>query len=385
MHIDNASQDASQQAAHEEAQAQQARERGVHHELVRSVYRSFLGRDPDATGLGYWSGVLARGGDAASLVGAVVDSAEYRRHAAAAAARRETGLAVAQRARALLANAPLTVVDVGAQDLAGEPHVYAPLAAHGLPCRVTGFEPLAGRRGERELREQKQRQQGQDQGRAEEHPAAAILYPDFIGDGKRHVFHVNHPDATSSLLPLNHAFNRGLLELSQLRTECTMEVETSTLDAVLEDTARIDFLKLDIQGFELPALEHARAVLGRTGVVHCEVAFAPIYEKQALFSEIETLLRGHGFYFLDFSSTCRYALHCGSGSVSRDRLGWADAVFFKEPALVDDPRDLLAQVLVALLVYGKHSLAEALAERYDAQTQAQHGAGLAPLLAPLAP
>jgi FkbM family methyltransferase len=348
---------------------QQSMQQAQYHDIVRAVYRGFLEREPDASGLQYWSGVLACGGDPCALVKAVMDSAEYVRHAGGRAARHEVAAAVAQRAGALFQDAPLTIVDIGAQDLRGEQHVYAPLGEHALPCRVIGFEPLEHRLGER------QRREGERQG-----TDTLTLYPHFIGDGKRHVFHINDPDATSSLLPFNHALNRELVDLSELHTDITMEVETSELDEVLAATARVDFLKLDIQGFELTALQHARAVLERTSVVHCEVGFAPIYANQPLFSEVEILLREHGFYFLDFSSTCRYAYHGGSGSSSRDRLGWADAVFFKERALLGQPQDLLAQLLIALLVYGKYSLAEALAERYDAQSsQAQPGTGFAPL------
>ena len=324
----------------------------VQEDIVRALYRGFLGREPDGPGLRHWSGVLAGGGDAAALLHAISHSDEYLRADAERAARRQAQHAVAARAAALLRQQPLTIVDIGAQELEGEQHVYAPLVQHALPYQVIGFEPLEDKLQERQL-----------------HDGGSVkLYPNFIGDGQRHLFHINAPDATSSLLPLNQALNCDLVDLSQLRTEKTVEVATSRLDEVLADTARVDFLKLDIQGFELPALQHAGAVLARTNIVHCEVSFAPIYQDQALFSEVETLLRAHGFYFLDLQSSCRYAYHTGSGSTSRDRLGWGDAVFLRNAALLDDPRDVLAQLVIALLVYDKHSLAESLAARYDALT-----------------
>lgn len=322
----------------------------VHEDIVRALYRGFLGREADAPGLRHWSGLLAGGADAAALLHAITHSEEYLRNAALRVAQGRAGQAVAARAGALFQGRPLTIVDVGAQELEGEQHVYAPLLRHALPYQVIGFEPLEEKLHERQLLD----------------GGSVKLYPNFIGDGQRHLFHVNAPDATSSLLPLNQALNRDLVDLSQLRTEKTVEVETSRLDEVLADAAQVDFLKLDIQGFELPALQHAGAVLARTNVVHCEVSFAPIYQGQALFSEVETLLRAQGFYFLDFSSSCRYAYHCGSGSTSRDRLGWGDAVFFRHADLIDKPRDLLAQLVIALLVYDKYSLAESLAARYDA-------------------
>jgi FkbM family methyltransferase len=321
-------------------------------DIVRGLYRGFLGREPDGPGLAHWSGVLAGGGDCGELLRAITGSDEYLRADAERAARTGARSAVAARAAALLRQQPLSIVDIGAQELAGEQHVYAPLVQHALPYQVIGFEPLEEKLQERQL---------QDGG-------SVKLYPNFIGDGERHLFHINAPDATSSLLPLNHALNRDLVDLSQLRTEKTVEVATSRLDEVLADVARVDFLKLDIQGFELPALQHAGAVLARTNVIHCEVSFAPIYQDQALFSEVETLLRGHGFHFLDLQSSCRYAYHTVSGSTSRDRLGWGDAVFLRDAGPADAPRDVLAQLVIALLVYDKYSLAESLASRYDALT-----------------
>lgn len=87
-----------------------------------------------------------------------------------------------------------------------------------------------------------------------------------------------------------------------------------------------------------------------------------------MFSEIEQTLRELGFYFLDFSSLCRYPYHCQSDEISGDRLEWGDAVFFKKLELLESPQDILAQALVAYFVYDKNSMAQFLAERYDLAT-----------------
>jgi FkbM family methyltransferase len=318
--------------------------------LVRALYRALLEREADADAVRHWRSALADGrADLAALTAALAGSDEYALRAARRAAMAALPARLAAALAPAFAAAPLRIVDVGAQILADEQHVYAPLAAHGLACHVVGFEPLDDKRSERA---------------AEDGAASTELHPHFIGDGGRHTFHVNAPDATSSLLPFNRALTDLLVDLSGLRTERTEQVATSTLDAVLADGARVDFLKLDIQGFELPALRHAEAVLARTNVIHCEVSFAEIYAGQGLFSEIEQLLRAHGFEFIDLASVCRYPYH-GAEPVSRDRLGWGDAVFYKRAALLG-PRDLLAQAAIALLVYDKPSLAAALAAGADA-------------------
>lgn len=319
-----------------------------HGAVVRGLYRGFLGREPDPAGLAYWSGRLAAGAIADELLAALMASDEYRlgQGAASAAGLDALKARVAAACAPLLARA-LTVVDIGAQELENEDHIYAPLTRHGLPYRIIGFEP----------------QQDKIEASRRNNPDSRVtLYPTFIGDGGRHTFHINNDDATSSLLPFNRALTASLRDLDHLETVQREDVATSRLDDVLKAEGALDFLKLDIQGFELPTLRHASEVLARTNVVHCEVSFAPIYEGQALFSEIEALLRAAGFWLLDFSSLCRYP-SAGSAARSRDRLGWGDAVFVRQGA---SAQDLLAQALVLLLVYDKPSAAQALARQADA-------------------
>ncbi len=332
-------------------------------QIVRALYRGLLGREADPDGLAHWSDSLLRSGDAGALTCALLASDEYRRNCARQGAHARLKTAFAARAAELCAQHRLTVVDIGAQELADEQHVYAPLGAYALPYQLIGFEPLQDKLAERQ---------------ALEGEAHIRLYPNFIGDGRAQVFHLNNVDATSSLLAFNTALTAQLQDLSHLHTVSMQAVATSRLDEVLADTGRVDFLKLDIQGFELQALQHAHAVLGRTNVIHCEVSFAEIYQGQALFSQVENLLRAEGFEFIDFSSQCRYAYHCDSGSGSRDRLGWGDAIFFKRTELLGEARDVLAQCAIALLIYDKYSLAETLAQHYDRQS----GSTLAALFGP---
>jgi hypothetical protein len=121
----------------------------------------------------------------------------------------------------------------------------------------------------------------------------------------------------------------------------------------------IDFLKLDIQGFELYALQGAVDVLGRTNVVHCEVEFGQIYENQPLFSEVESLLRSRNFGLIDLVSQTKYAYEDGN---ERDRLVWADAVFFREDEQLAE-QDFLVQAAIATWVYKKNGLARSLLRR----------------------
>ena len=82
---------------------------------------------------------------------------------------------------------PLVVVDVGAQALTHEGHVYDVLRRLGVPLRVIGFEPQADRAAAR---------------RAIDGDDSQIIEA-FIGDGGTHRFHPASSCASSSLFPLD--------------------------------------------------------------------------------------------------------------------------------------------------------------------------------------
>ncbi len=311
--------------------------------IVRGLYLSILGREPDAPGLAYWVQLWrTEAGDLASIAANLLASPEYQSKTTAG---HNDSSRVQDCLPAELAHSPVVVVDVGAQNLANEDHAYAALDKYDVPYRVIGFEPLEHRRQERMEKNQPQ----------------VSLLPAFIGDGKAHTFYINNPDATSSLLPFNRTVTEKLLELSPLKTVATESAHTSTLDATLEQEPYIDFLKLDIQGFELPALQHATLVLQRTLVVHCEVSFVEIYQGQALFSEVEQHMRDAGFDLVDFSTLCRYPFVGTPHLSSRDWLGWGDAVFFRRLPTGASWRERLVQSVIALYIYKKPSLAAWLA------------------------
>lgn len=308
--------------------------------IVAELYRLLLGREADAQGLAYHSRAMADGNGVVSVIAALAESPEFQARTAGPAQSRPV-----PRAPDLPPlTAPITIVDLGAQRLSDQTHAYAPLETAGYATRVIGFEPLAERLEDRATAEAGQ---------------SLELLPHFVGDGSRRTFYINNYDATSSLFPFNTALTQQFVELRDLHTVRTEPAETRRLDDVLPDLTRIDFLKLDIQGFELMALQHAEATLARTLVIHCEVSFAEVYAGQCYFSEIETLLRGHGFEVIDLINQHRGGYVVPSGTVVGDRLLWADAVFFKAPHGLDATQRAV-QAVIAQHVYGKPALAERL-------------------------
>lgn len=248
--------------------------------------------------------------------------------------------------KALAGNRLFTIVDVGAQTLASEKHVYSPLCTADINHRIIGFEPLEERANERVATD----------------GSGTIIYPVAIGDGGEHTLYINNDDATSSLFPLNEPLCAQFEHLHTLKLASTAQLQTSRLDDVLPREP-VEFLKLDIQGAELLALQHSLKVLERTAVIHCEVEFDQIYAGQPLFHDISKLLLENGFYLVDLLIAHRYAYENSAGVVGRDRLLWADAVFFKT---TDDKDVLAAEAVIAALVYGKTTLAAHLTDRLKA-------------------
>jgi FkbM family methyltransferase len=306
-------------------------------EFIKALYRLALGREADAVGLSAWLELIERTSDPTSVLEGILASEEYQKRQLT-----KSDPALTAQIISVLGNHEYLIVDVGAQILECQKHVYAPITESGLNYRIIGFEPLAHRLNERISSE--------GQGRL-------VMLPNAIGDGSAATLYVNDFDATSSLYPLNRKLCADFTGLNQLRTVDTLRVETVTLDAALEPEGIefVDFLKLDIQGAELKALQGAEKTLERTGVVHCEVEFSPIYDGQPLFPEIQHFLNARGFELIDLITPTRYSYEVSSGAASPDRLLWADAVFFMQDT---SAIGMLSQALTASLVYNKTTLAE---------------------------
>jgi FkbM family methyltransferase len=313
-------------------------------DYVALMYQSLLGRNPDPEGLVHYSGVLERTGDLRLVVDALTGSNEFRqRHSAKTNSEAPSVYPVGR---------SMIIVDVGAQKLAGEDHIYSPLMTAGIEWRCIGFEPLDHRR--------------QSRLDMESDPRLTMLDA-FIGDGRRHTFRKVSDDGSSSLLALNEQFIRGYEHICTLETTGVEEVETRTLDEMLAGEPRIDFLKFDIQGFETRALDGAAKVLKRANVIHCECFFGPMYLDQGYFADVDRILRAAGFEFIDFSYLARYRyVAVPMPSTAGERLIWADAVYFRKLDLAHDDRSSFrAQAAIAELVYRKPGLAQSVLQRLE--------------------
>ncbi|MGE0748150.1 MAG: FkbM family methyltransferase [Rhodospirillales bacterium] len=252
-------------------------------------------------------------------------------------------------ARALAAvlglDAPIAVVDVGANPIDGAPP-YRPLLDLGL-ARVTGFEPQADALARL---------------RAAAGPHETYL-PDAVGDGAVHTLHLCRAPGMASLLapdPDALALFHGFPEWGEVTA--TRAVATRRLDDIPEVDA-IDYLKIDVQGAECLVFEGARAKLAGAVAVHTEVSFVPLYRGQPPFGAVDLWLREAGFLPHAFAAINRRAI--APTMIGNDvyaglnQLLEADVVYVRDlrrPDALDDGR-LRRLAAVAQCCYGSFDLA----------------------------
>ena len=100
--------------------------------------------------------------------------------------------------------------------------------------------------------------------------------------------------------------------------------KTTTLTSVLEkrNITKIDFLKIDTQGYELEILKGATEYLKNTDVVLLEVSLLDIHKNVPLVHEVCSFMYQHGFVTYDICSFTRRPL---------DKALWqSDFIFVKE-------------------------------------------------------
>lgn len=181
---------------------------------------------------------------------------------------------------------------------------------------------------------------------------------------KTHVdFHLLRKQEASSIYRVSRRFVDAFPESERFDVIRSIQVDTDTLDAQLTAAGigDVDFIKVDTQGSELFVLEGAAGALGGCFGLEVEVEFAPIYEGQPLFGDIDGLLRQRGFSLFDlrpYHWKRSAGRHFGG---PKGQLVSADALYFRDldafgAALDrrDSAASVRANVLHAMTVCGAY-------------------------------
>ena len=108
------------------------------------------------------------------------------------------------------------------------------------------------------------------------------------------VIHVSARDDSSSLLPITAKQNALFPGTSEVGTQAVRVVRLEDCLG-LEELQAPALLKMDVQGFELAALQGCESLLHEFSWVYAECSFVELYEGQALADEIIAWLRDRGF------------------------------------------------------------------------------------------
>ena len=140
-------------------------------------------------------------------------------------------------------------------------------------------------------------------------------------------------DRTSGDFVDDRCENLRTLDIDKFDILKSIILTTDTLDNQLSvvNLMDVDFIKLDVQGHELPILKGSQATLSNTVGVEIEVEFLPLYKGQSIFHEVDAFLTSCGFELYDLKRTFRN--RCGK-KIYGDRKGqllWADALYLRSP------------------------------------------------------
>ncbi|MGA8593713.1 MAG: FkbM family methyltransferase [Bryobacteraceae bacterium] len=245
----------------------------------------------------------------------------------------------------LLPDIIVDIVDIGANLIDGDPP-YARLVKEGR-AKVVGFEP-----NEAAL-----------QGLLAVKGPHETYLPYAVGDGQKHVFNLCKGPGMSSLLKPDRELLENFYGFPEWATVMNqVEVETKRLDDISEIGA-MDFLKIDIQGYELNVLMHGVQKLQETLVIQTEVEFLPMYENQALFAEVDLFLRLQGFMLHKLypivTRTFQPMLVNNDIYQGLNQVLWTDAVYVRNFRTFDNmsPEKLGSLAVILHEVYNSWDLA----------------------------
>ena len=110
---------------------------------------------------------------------------------------------------------------------------------------------------------------------------------------------VSGNSVSSSVLPMLDAHADAAPSSRYVSTE---QVPATTVDELVRRNgliAETTLLKIDVQGYEKAVLDGASATLPRIGGVKTELSLVPLYDGQALFTDIVAYLAGYGLDLWD--------------------------------------------------------------------------------------
>lgn len=126
-------------------------------------------------------------------------------------------------------------------------------------------------------------------------PGATVVEAALGSRNGEQLLHVTKAPGCSSLLEPDPSALRPFGRAADLEVIRRIPISVCRLDALGKRFPVPDFLKIDVQGFELEVLQGAGELLTRILCIELETHLTPIYNGQPLFHDIYAFLREAGF------------------------------------------------------------------------------------------
>lgn len=169
-----------------------------------------------------------------------------------------------------------TIFDVGSNPVDGE-QPYRRMLEEGL-CDIVGFEPL------KDAFERLQAKAGPHE----------TYHNVAVGSGDVEMFYTRRAQSMSGFLNIDPEAANIFPVIAEWGAEVSRELMPT---ASLDDFAppKPDFLRMDVQGYELDVIDGAKTALNQCVAIMLEVSFVPLYVAQPTFGEVDEYLRLLGY------------------------------------------------------------------------------------------
>ena len=171
--------------------------------------------------------------------------------------------------------------------------------------------------------------------------------------------------ASSIYLP-NFNFLDKFPDSERFKVEKKIKIQTDTLSNQLKknDIHEIDFIKIDVQGHELPILKGSIDYLKNVIGLEIEVEFAKLYKNQPLFNEVDNFVTKMGFELFDIKRYFWKRNEWIDTGMQKGQLVFGDALYLKNPEQVLHMHNISQKKIIrsicVYLCYGYLDLAQTL-------------------------
>ena len=109
-----------------------------------------------------------------------------------------------------------------------------------------------------------------------------------------------------------------------------IKVKSSKLDSF--NINEIDFIKIDVQGYNLQVLEGSKNSLKKCIGIEIECEFKEIYKNQSMFRQIESFLIDNNFELIDFLDLVRWSENNSFNEklITQGEIVFVNALFIKK-------------------------------------------------------